>query len=94
MLVLMRYSAGWMNVPMEEDSQIGCFDTAFHQSLEATVSRIALPRKYEAEGVRRYGFHGLSYEHIATRLREISPKLAGKRTVVAHLGNGASVASS
>ena len=72
-------------------SQIGCFDTAFHQSLDATVSRIALPRKYEAEGVRRYGFHGLSYEHIATRLREISPELAGKRTIVAHLGNGASL---
>lgn len=71
--------------------QIACFDTAFHKSLETTVSRIALPRKYEAEGVRRYGFHGLSYEYIATRLRDISPELARKRTVVAHLGNGASL---
>ncbi|RUV74807.1 MAG: acetate/propionate family kinase [Mesorhizobium sp.] len=71
--------------------QIGCFDTAFHKSLDATVSRIALPRNYEAEGVRRYGFHGLSYEYIATRLRDISPELARKRTVVAHLGNGASL---
>jgi acetate kinase len=71
--------------------QVGCFDTAFHQTIARMVARIALPREYEAEGVRRYGFHGLSYEYIARRLREISPRLAAGRTVVAHLGNGASL---
>lgn len=71
--------------------QVGCFDTAFHRTIDAPAARFALPRRYEAEGVRRYGFHGLSYEYIAMRLREISPGLARKRTVVAHLGNGASL---
>ena len=71
--------------------QIACFDTAFHHGLRAPVSRFAIPRSYEESGIRRYGFHGLSYEFIAHRLREISPALAGKRTVVAHLGNGASL---
>jgi acetate kinase len=71
--------------------QVGCFDTAFHAALEPPVSRFAIPRSYEESGIRRYGFHGLSYEFIAGRLREISPDLAGKRTVVAHLGSGASL---
>ena len=71
--------------------QIGCFDTAFHSTLKPPASRFALPRSYEESGIRRYGFHGLSYEFIAERLKEISPALAGKRTVVAHLGNGASL---
>ena len=71
--------------------QIGCFDTAFHSGLKPPVSRFALPRSYEESGIRRYGFHGLSYEFIAGRLKEISPALAGKRTVVAHLGSGASL---
>jgi acetate kinase len=71
--------------------QVGCFDTAFHAALEPPVNRFALPRSYEESGIRRYGFHGLSYEFIAGRLREISPALAGKRTVVAHLGSGASL---
>ena len=59
--------------------------------MDATIARVALPRRYEAEGVRRYGFHGLSYEYIAGRLAAISPALAAGRTVVAHLGNGASL---
>jgi acetate kinase len=71
--------------------QVGCFDTAFHAALEPPVSRFAIPRRYEESGIRRYGFHGLSYEFIAGRLREISPALVGKRTVVAHLGSGASL---
>jgi acetate kinase len=71
--------------------QVGCFDTAFHATLEPPASRFAIPRSYEESGIRRYGFHGLSYEFIAGRLREISPDLAGKRTVVAHLGSGASL---
>jgi acetate kinase len=71
--------------------QVGCFDTAFHAALGPPASRFAIPRSYEESGIRRYGFHGLSYEFIAGRLREISPALAGKRTVVAHLGSGASL---
>jgi acetate kinase len=71
--------------------QVGCFDTAFHAALEPPVSRFAIPRSYEESGIRRYGFHGLSYEFIAGRLQEVSPDLAGKRIVVAHLGSGASL---
>ena len=72
-------------------TQIACFDTAFHWSLAATVRRFALPRRFEDQGIRRYGFHGLSFEYIASRLAAISPALYAKRTVVAHLGNGASL---
>lgn len=71
--------------------QVGCFDTAFHRTIEPLVSRFALPRRYEADGIHRYGFHGLSYEYVAGRLKQISPDLAAKRTIVAHLGNGASL---
>jgi acetate kinase len=71
--------------------QIACFDTAFHHALAPPVSRFAIPRRFEEIGIRRYGFHGLSFEFIAGRLAEISPKLSAKRTVVAHLGNGASL---
>lgn len=71
--------------------QVGCFDTAFHQTIDLLVRRFALPRQYEGQGLRRYGFHGLSYEYIAGRLSGISPTLAAKRTIVAHLGNGASL---
>jgi acetate kinase len=71
--------------------QVGCFDTAFHAALEPPVSRFAIPRSYEERGIRRYGFHGLSYEFIAGKLQEISPNLASKRIVVAHLGGGASL---
>ena len=72
-------------------TQIACFDTAFHHGLAPPVSRFAIPRRFEEMGIRRYGFHGLSFEFIANRLAEISPILAGKRTVTAHLGNGASL---
>jgi acetate kinase len=71
--------------------QIACFDTAFHRGLAPVVSRFAIPRRFEESGIRRYGFHGLSFEFIAMRLTEISPTLAAKRTVAAHLGNGASL---
>lgn len=71
--------------------QIACFDTAFHHQLAPPVSRFALPRRFEEIGIRRYGFHGLSYEFIARRLAAISPALSGKRTVVAHLGSGSSL---
>lgn len=72
-------------------AQIACFDTAFHHTQPAVATRFALPRRYEAEGVRRYGFHGLSYEFIARRLAEIDPDLLKGRVIVAHLGNGASL---
>ncbi|MER8430124.1 acetate/propionate family kinase [Mesorhizobium caraganae] len=71
--------------------QVGCFDTAFHQTIDPLVRRFAIPRKYEEAGISRYGFHGLSYEYVAGRLSEISPAFAAKRTIVAHLGNGASL---
>lgn len=72
-------------------TQIACFDTAFHHSLTPPARRFAIPRRYEESGVRRYGFHGLSFEYVAGRLAEIAPELAAKGTVIAHLGNGASL---
>lgn len=71
--------------------QVACFDTAFHRGMPDVAARLALPRRFEADGLRRYGFHGLSYEFIARRLRELAPRLANGRLVVAHLGNGASL---
>lgn len=71
--------------------QVACFDTAFHHTMPAVATRYALPRNYETEGIRRYGFHGLSYEYIARQLHETAPHLADGRTIVAHLGNGASL---
>jgi acetate kinase len=72
-------------------SQVACFDTAFHRSQPALAQEFALPRELTAAGVRRYGFHGLSYDFIVSRLCEIDPALARKRLVIAHLGNGASL---
>jgi len=71
--------------------QVACFDTAFHHGHAAEVDRFALPREWQADDLRRYGFHGLSYEYIAGRMRELDPALAAGRMVVAHLGNGASL---
>jgi acetate kinase len=71
--------------------QVACFDTAFHCGQPELAQAFALPRRFAAEGVRRYGFHGLSYEYLATRLPELSPELAEARVVIAHLGNGASM---
>jgi acetate kinase len=71
--------------------QVACFDTAFHRSQPPLAQAFALPRTLSEEGVRRYGFHGLSYEFIVGRLREIDAKLAASRLVIAHLGNGASL---
>jgi acetate kinase len=73
--------------------QVACFDTAFHSTMPPVAYRYALPPEYEVAGVRKYGFHGLSYEYIAERLREVAPTLAGGRVIVAHLGNGASLAA-
>ena len=74
-----------------ELTQVACFDTAFHRKHSAVAERFAIPEKYYQAGVRRYGFHGLSYEYIASRLREIAPDLADGRVIVAHLGSGASM---
>lgn len=71
--------------------QVACFDTAFHHDKPSLASRLAIPRALHDQGIRRYGFHGLSYEYIAHRLRDIDPALAGGRVIAAHLGNGASL---
>lgn len=72
-------------------AQVACFDTAFHSTMPLVATEFALPRRYFAAGVRRYGFHGLSYEYIARTLRDVDPVLAAGRVIVAHLGNGASL---
>jgi len=71
--------------------QIVCFDTAFHHTMPLVAQRFALPRAICDAGVRRYGFHGLSYEYIAGRLASELPALARSRVIVAHLGAGASL---
>jgi acetate kinase len=71
--------------------QVACFDTAFHRGHPAHTDCYALPRAFYDAGVRRYGFHGLSYEYIAERLRDIVPSRADGRVIVAHLGSGASM---
>ena len=71
--------------------QVACFDTAFHRTQPEVEQTLPLPREITDRGVRRYGFHGLSYEYIASRLPEIDSRAARGRTVVAHLGNGASL---
>jgi len=71
--------------------QIACFDTAFHHFLPHLETRFALPREFAGEEVRRYGFHGLSYAHIAARLRELAPEIGVGRVIAAHLGAGASL---
>ncbi|MCB1508772.1 MAG: acetate/propionate family kinase [Hyphomicrobiaceae bacterium] len=71
--------------------QVACFDTAFHRRHPFVNDTFALPRALYAEGVRRYGFHGLSYEYVAARVAQDRPDLAAGRVVIAHLGNGASM---
>ncbi|MFN0318494.1 MAG: acetate/propionate family kinase [Burkholderiales bacterium] len=71
--------------------QVACFDTAFHRSQDVLAQMFALPQEYTQAGIKRYGFHGLSYEHIASVLPSYLGELAGGRVVVAHLGAGASM---
>ncbi len=71
--------------------QVACFDTAFHHSAPPLAQEFALPRALTAKGVRRYGFHGLSYEYIISVLPQAAPGCAGGKVIVAHLGNGASM---
>jgi acetate kinase len=70
--------------------QVACFDTAFHRTAPEVEQAFALPYSFYEEGIRRYGFHGLSYEYIASILPERAPEIAAGRVVVAHLGNGCS----
>lgn len=79
---------------MENDPelpQVACFDTAFHRGHPDVADWYALPRSCYDDGVRRYGFHGLSYEYVAQRMREVAPEHARGRTIIAHLGSGASM---
>ena len=71
--------------------QVACFDTAFHRSHGDLADHYAIPFKLYHEGIRRYGFHGLSYEYIAAALPKAAPRIAHKRVIVAHLGSGASM---
>jgi acetate kinase len=80
-----------MTARMPNLPQVTCFDTSFHRTQPEVAQRFGLPRHYTDEGVRRYGFHGISYEYIASVLGQFDAKAAAGRTVVAHLGNGASM---
>jgi acetate kinase len=71
--------------------QVACFDTAFHQSQPHLAQAFALPRELTDGGIKRYGFHGLSYEFVSARLRTVAPEFADKKIIIAHLGNGASL---
>ncbi|MBR0896788.1 acetate/propionate family kinase [Bradyrhizobium tropiciagri] len=71
--------------------QVACFDTAFHRDHDPLADHYAIPHQLYAEGVRRYGFHGLSYEYVAKRLPQVAPEVAAGRVIVAHLGSGASM---
>jgi acetate kinase len=74
-----------------EIAQVACFDTSFHRTNPDVAQRFALPEKLHEAGVRRYGFHGLSYEYIASALAQFDTNAASGRTIVLHLGNGASM---
>ena len=71
--------------------QVACFDTAFHRCQPELAQRFALPEEYAQRGLLRYGFHGISYEYIASQLPRYDAEAAAGRTIVAHLGNGASM---
>ena len=71
--------------------QVACFDTSFHRGRAPVAELVPLPKKFRDAGLQRYGFHGLSYEYIASVLPETAPEIAAKRVVVAHLGSGASL---
>ena len=74
--------------------QVACFDTAFHHDLPRVARLLTIPRRYEAQGIRRYGFHGLSYQFLMEELARLAgPEAANGRVIMAHLGNGASLAA-
>jgi len=80
------FAEAWPDLP-----QIGCFDTGFHATLPEVERRLPLPRALTAQGLRRYGFHGLSYRYLVQRLQVLSPTLSKGRWLLAHLGSGASL---
>lgn len=71
--------------------QVACFDTSFHRGQPAVAELVPLPRELREQGLQRYGFHGLSYEYIASVLPEVAPEIANGRVIVAHLGSGSSL---
>jgi acetate kinase len=73
--------------------QVACFDTAFHRTMPRVAKLLPIPRRYAAKGVERYGFHGLSYEYLMEELGRLDPAAAKGRVILAHLGNGASLAA-
>jgi acetate kinase len=73
--------------------QVACFDTAFHRTMPPLARLLPLPRRYAAKGIQRYGFHGLSYSYLMEELRRLDPRRAQGRVILAHLGNGASLAA-
>jgi acetate kinase len=77
-----------------DQAQVACFDTAFHRTMPRVASVLPIPRRYEAEGIRRYGFHGLSYEYLIEELARLGdPAAENGRVILAHLGSGASIAA-
>ncbi|PZO50095.1 MAG: acetate/propionate family kinase [Alphaproteobacteria bacterium] len=89
MELLDAFAQRYLNLP-----QVACFDTAFHRTMPRVASILPIPRRYEAAGVRRYGFHGLSYEFLMEELARLGDPAATKgRVILAHLGNGASLAA-
>ena len=86
---LSAIEAVWERLPGV--AQVVCFDTSFHRGQPAVAQLVPLPREIRDAGVQRYGFHGLSYEYIASVLPSVAPEIAGGRVVVAHLGSGASL---
>jgi len=73
--------------------QVACFDTAFHRTMPPVARLLPIPRRYQKKGVERYGFHGLSYSYLMEELRRIDPAASKGRVILAHLGNGASLAA-
>src|SRR5262249_46436157 len=71
--------------------QVACFDTSFHRGHRPVAELVPLPQEIRRTGVQRYGFHGLSYEYIASQLPRVAPDVAARRVIVAHLGSGASL---
>ena len=73
--------------------QVACFDTAYHRAMPRVAKLLPIPRRYAARGVVRYGFHGLSYAYLMEELGRLDPAAAKGRVILAHLGNGASLAA-
>jgi acetate kinase len=72
---------------------VACFDTAFHRTMPRVAKLLPIPRRYAAKGVERYGFHGLSYAYLMEELGRLDPAASKARVILAHLGNGASLAA-